>query len=57
MKKLTIEETSNGYVVTQNEGNPCSEPIPYVFRTIDDLLMLVHIAKFMCKRDVKIEVK
>ena len=56
MKKLTIEQTSNGFIVKQEEPG-ARELSTYIFRSLDDFLMLVHIAKFMCKRNVKIEEK
>lgn len=50
--KVTIELGSNGYVVTYDDKKQ-----PYVYRLLDDLMMLQEISKQFLKRNLDIKEK
>lgn len=49
--KVEIEQTNNGFLVTYEERDT------YIYRSVDDLVMLQEIAKRFLKRDVRVAVK
>lgn len=54
--KVEIEEINNGYVVKYADNHYTKE-FTYVFRSVDDLIMLEDFAKRFLKRRIKIEEK
>lgn len=49
--KVQIETTNNGFIVMYDDG------LTYVFRSIDDLVLLEHLAKKFLTRNIKIAEK
>lgn len=48
--KISIEDTNNGYIVIYDDK-------AYVFRSVDDLMMLEDVAKRFLKRNIKVTEK